>query len=71
MSGQKTVHITEPPFYQIVKIERCGNCTSRSVATNIMYWYALNVSRMLTGRAENAASVRIFENAQALALVDV
>ena len=37
----------------------------------IMYWYALNVSRMLTGRAENAASVRIFENAQALALVDV
>ena len=24
VSGHKTVPITEPPFYQIVKIERCG-----------------------------------------------
>ena len=31
MSGHKTVHITEPPFYQIVKIERCGNCRSRNL----------------------------------------
>ena len=31
MSGHKTVQITEPHFYQIVKIERCGTCRSRNL----------------------------------------
>ena len=57
MSGHKTVHVTEPSFHQIMKIERCE---IHSVLVH------LNVSGMLSERAEDA-SVIMCENAQALA----
>ena len=67
VSGHKTVHITEPLFHQIVKLERCGNCRSTNLTNKILYWYTLNVSTMLTDLAEDV-SVAMCENApQALA----